>query len=93
MKKMSKCIVVALFMMSVLSCSEAPKSPETTTPKQEEAAPKQEASTQPATAKQTYKCPMNCEKDKTYDAAGTCPVCKMDLALQGDKKEEHNDKH
>lgn len=25
-----------------------------------------------------YKCPMNCE-NKTYDKAGTCPVCKMDL--------------
>jgi hypothetical protein len=26
-----------------------------------------------------YQCPMDCEKGKTYDAAGTCPVCKMDL--------------
>jgi hypothetical protein len=30
-----------------------------------------------------YKCPMDCEEGKTYDEAGTCPVCKMDL-----KKEE-----
>jgi Heavy metal binding domain len=24
-------------------------------------------------------CPMNCEKDKTYDKPGACPVCHMDL--------------
>lgn len=27
-----------------------------------------------------YACPMECEGDKTYDAAGECPVCGMDLA-------------
>lgn len=26
-----------------------------------------------------YICPMNCEKGKTYDKPGTCPVCHMDL--------------
>lgn len=26
-----------------------------------------------------YICPMNCEKGKTYDQAGACPVCHMDL--------------
>jgi len=26
-----------------------------------------------------YICPMNCEKGKTYDAPGACPVCHMDL--------------
>jgi len=26
-----------------------------------------------------YQCPMDCEKGKTYDKAGSCPVCKMDL--------------
>ena len=26
-----------------------------------------------------YQCPMDCEKGKTYDKEGTCPVCKMDL--------------
>lgn len=28
-----------------------------------------------------YQCPMHCEGDKTYDEAGSCPVCKMDLAV------------
>ncbi|WP_461532156.1 heavy metal translocating P-type ATPase [Sinomicrobium sp.] len=26
-----------------------------------------------------YYCPMHCEGDKTYDKAGSCPVCGMDL--------------
>lgn len=26
-----------------------------------------------------YECPMQCEGEKTYDAPGSCPVCKMDL--------------
>ncbi len=26
-----------------------------------------------------YQCPMQCEGDKTYNEAGSCPVCKMDL--------------
>jgi hypothetical protein len=26
-----------------------------------------------------YQCPMDCEKGKTYDKPGSCPVCKMDL--------------
>jgi len=35
-----------------------------------------------------YQCPMDCEKGKTYDKAGSCPVCKMDL-----KKKEAKDSH
>ena len=26
-----------------------------------------------------YQCPMDCEKGKTYEEPGKCPVCKMDL--------------
>lgn len=26
-----------------------------------------------------YQCPMDCEKGKTYEVAGSCPVCEMDL--------------
>jgi len=26
-----------------------------------------------------YACPMDCEKGKTYDKPGKCPVCEMDL--------------
>ncbi len=30
----------------------------------------------------TYYCPMHCEGDKTYDKAGDCPVCGMDLVKE-----------
>lgn len=30
---------------------------------------------------EVYQCPMLCEGDKTYKAKGSCPICKMDLAL------------
>jgi len=33
-----------------------------------------------------YQCPMDCEKGKTYDKAGSCPVCKMDLKVKSAKK-------
>lgn len=39
----------------------------------------------------TYQCPMDCEKGKTYDKPGQCPVCKMDLQKQeaDSDSEEH----
>ncbi|MFI0429180.1 heavy metal translocating P-type ATPase [Mariniflexile sp. HMF6888] len=30
----------------------------------------------------TFYCPMHCEGDKTYDKAGDCPVCGMDLVQE-----------
>ncbi|MFN8711272.1 MAG: heavy metal-binding domain-containing protein [Bacteroidota bacterium] len=30
-------------------------------------------------AKTVYACPMDCENGKTYEKAGQCPVCEMDL--------------
>ena len=30
---------------------------------------------------QEYQCPMKCEGEKVYDRMGSCPICKMDLAL------------
>ncbi|OYX28058.1 MAG: SCO family protein [Flavobacteriales bacterium 32-35-8] len=30
---------------------------------------------------EVYQCPMQCEGDKTYNEKGSCPICKMDLAL------------
>lgn len=30
-------------------------------------------------ASNLYQCPMDCEKGKTYEAVGSCPVCEMDL--------------
>ncbi len=39
-----------------------------------------------------YQCPMDCEKGKTYDKPGSCPVCKMDLKMKtADGKMQHAD--
>ncbi|CAN5909785.1 hypothetical protein BH11BAC7_BH11BAC7_05930 [soil metagenome] len=27
----------------------------------------------------SYQCPMKCEGEKTYDTAGKCPMCQMDM--------------
>jgi len=35
----------------------------------------------------TYQCPMKCEGDKTYEKAGKCPSCGMNLE---EVKEEHD---
>ncbi|MGB5434540.1 MAG: heavy metal-binding domain-containing protein [Maribacter sp.] len=35
-------------------------------------------------ASAAYQCPMDCEDGKTYEEAGSCPVCKMDLKAVGE---------
>ncbi len=35
-----------------------------------------------AKAAEVYYCPMKCEGEKTYDEAGKCPVCGMDLVIK-----------
>lgn len=40
-------------------------------------------------ANAVYKCPMDCEKGKTYDEAGACPVCKMDLKTASVDLQKH----
>jgi hypothetical protein len=37
------------------------------------------SATDSATHAHQYRCPMNCEKGKTYDKEGKCPVCGMKL--------------
>lgn len=40
---------------------------------------KTSSATEAAAPGTKYICPMNCEKGKTYDQPGSCPVCHMDL--------------
>ena len=40
-----------------------------------------------------YQCPMDCEKGKTYDKAGSCPVCKMDLKKLESEEDVDTDAH
>jgi len=66
--KVNLIIILALTLaMAVAACGSAEK--KTTTNEQ-------------VAAKKTYQCPMKCEGDKTYDKAGKCPQCKMDLEEQ-----------
>lgn len=43
--------------------------------------------------KDSYQCPMDCEKGKTYDKEGQCPVCEMDLKKMEAKSEAHGHGH
>ena len=36
--------------------------------------------------KEVYQCPMKCEKEKTYDKEGKCPVCEMKLRKKVSEK-------
>jgi len=39
----------------------------------------------------TFYCPMHCEGDKTYDKAGDCPVCGMDLVEEQNLSTNHSE--
>ena len=41
------------------------------------------------TAGVKYICPMKCDNGKTYDKAGACPVCHMDLVVNKEEEKEH----
>ena len=51
----------------------------------------------------TYQCPMDCEKGTTFDKAGSCSVCGMELKVvevsaevehgEGETTEEHGHSH
>ena len=67
MKKIiSSLAMVSFLAVALMSCS-------STTEK------KQDRTTAPAQEATLYQCPMKCEGEKTYDKAGQCPVCGMDL--------------
>jgi len=86
--KKSILLVAAVFSIAVLftSCKETKKE-EIKTENHE--SHEHDADTKEATA-DVYQCPMDCEKGKTYDEAGSCPACKMDLKKQSaDKDGDH----
>ena len=49
-----------------------------------------EKETKKVALKEVYQCPMDCEKGKTYEKEGNCPVCKMKLIK---KVKEETDSH
>ena len=81
--KKSILVVVAIFSIAVMftSCKETKKDVDKHEMHEHEAG---------ETAQNTYQCPMDCEKGKTYGKEGNCPVCKMDLkANAGAGEMEH----
>jgi hypothetical protein len=64
-------LLPVLVAACLFSCKNDPKQPANTPP----------PNTVPSAQKVAYICPMDCEKGKTYDQPGQCPVCKMDLEV------------
>lgn len=52
-----------------------------------------EQTTEIAASGTKYICPMNCEKGKTYDQPGTCPVCNMNLEVMKTEVEANKAKY
>lgn len=66
------------FALSIAACNGGSSNSSTSTEATGTEAGAQDAA--PATAA-VYYCPMKCEGEKTYDQAGQCPVCGMDLVI------------
>ena len=81
--KKSILVVVAIFSIAVMftSCKDAKKDADKHEMHKHEAG---------ETAHNAYQCPMDCEKGKTYEKEGNCPVCKMKLRK---KVKEETDSH
>lgn len=71
---------VAVMALAFVACNEQPKPATTTETTSTTSAPQVEPS--------VFYCPMKCEGDKTYDKAGQCPVCGMDLVAMEHGQEE-----
>jgi len=70
-----------LLLIAVITCSISFTACNSTKEKTPESPPQTTVpdSTGSNTQVATYQCPMDCEKGKTYNAPGQCPVCGMDL--------------
>ncbi len=81
--KKSILVFAAVFSFAVLftSCKEVKKE-EVKTEMQENHEGHDHDADKEMASKDAYQCPMDCEKGKTYDEKGSCPVCKMDLKAQ-----------
>lgn len=69
-------VLVAIFSVAIVltSCKESKKE-EVKTENHDD----HEHDNDQMASKEEYQCPMDCEKGKTYDKEGSCPVCKMNL--------------
>jgi hypothetical protein len=81
--KKSILVVAAIFSIAVMftSCKETKKE-EAKEEVKEEMHKDHDQDKEAEMAHDAYQCPMDCEKGKTYEKEGSCPVCKMDLKAQ-----------
>lgn len=86
MKKSIVMFVFAMATFSMVSCKDQAKEESTTETIVETT---EEVSTEEMHMA-SFACPMDCEKGKTYDAPGKCPVCEMDLVENSEGHENHN---
>jgi hypothetical protein len=68
--KLKSLLVAIACMPLIIACNNNGKSTATNT---------DSTSAKDGEHKHSYRCPMNCEKGKTYDKEGNCPVCGMKL--------------
>ena len=66
-----KKIIIPALLVFMFSCAQK---------KQDTSTEVKQDTTQVSNA--VYQCPMDCEKGKTYDKPGKCPVCGMDLEIK-----------
>jgi len=72
-------VITAVFVVGLLftACKENKKAEDKV-----ESHETHEHDTDELASKQAYHCMTDCEKGKTYDKEGVCPVCKSKLALK-----------
>ena len=68
---MKKSVLIVAMVALLGACNSSTKTPVTDSTK--------DSIQQPHQHQASYACPMDCEKGKTYDKPGKCPVCEMDL--------------
>ena len=92
MKKLSVLIMLMLVVIFTATNCKSDTKKETMEVKTEVKEEVKATKTDSDLAKSTYQCPMDCEKGKTYEEQGQCPVCKMDLKeLDSDNDSENHD--
>ena len=80
MSKSILIITLGLFIGTFTACGPKETKTETTEKVEVTTTTTTDTSSMEVAEKVVYQCPMDCEKGKTYEVMGICPVCKMDLA-------------
>ena len=85
MSKSILIITLGLFIGTFTACGPKETKTETTEQVEVTTTTTTDTTSMKVAEKVVYQCPMDCEKGKTYEVMGICPVCKMDLAKVEEK--------